>query len=68
MYREGALAAHNIGACADFSSVAFNYATRAMKQSWANGFSLVTVDEYGHSYVTQIDVNDSKFYYNGKKY
>ncbi len=64
MYREGNLAAHNIGACANFSHVAFNYATRAMKQSWANGFALATVVN-GKTHVTQIEVIDGKFTYNG---
>jgi hypothetical protein len=68
MYREGEHAAYNIGACADFNSRAFNYASRAMKQAWANGFAIVNVDSNGQSYVTQIDVRNSKFYYNGKKY
>lgn len=68
MYREGDNAAYNIGACANFNSPAFNYATRAMKNAWANGFALVHVDAKGQHYVTQIDVKHSKFFYNGKEY
>lgn len=67
MYREGDLAAHNIGACADFAHSAFNYASRAMKQSWANGFALATVVN-GRTHVTQIEVINGEFVYNGKVY
>ncbi len=68
-YREGSLAAHNIGTCANLKSKAFNYATRAMKQSWSNGFAIVMIDEFGDSYLTQIipDKNGN-FYFGGKKY
>jgi len=68
MYREGPNAAYNIGACANFRSPAFNYATRAMKNAWANGFALVHVDAKGQHYVSQIDVQNSKFFHNGKQY
>jgi len=68
MYREGAHAAYNIGGCADYDSAGFNYATRAMKNAWANGFAIVNVDKNGDFYFTQIDVKDGRFFYNGKKY
>lgn len=68
MYREGDLAAYNIGACADFDSRAFSYGTRGMKSQWCNGFAISDVDEYGNTFLTQIDVKNSTFYYNGKKY
>jgi uncharacterized protein (UPF0305 family) len=68
-YREGEMAAYNIGACADFSSPAFNYATRPMKQQWSNGFAINMVDEKGRSNVTQIYANpDGSFWFGGKLY
>jgi hypothetical protein len=67
-YREGDLAAYNIGACADFNSAAFNYATRPMKAQWSNGFAIVNVDASGEYFFQQIDVKDNRFYYNGRKY
>ena len=69
VYREGQMAAYNLGACADFSSKAFNYASRAMKSQWANGFGINMVDKHGVSHVTQIHVTpDGHFYFGGKFY
>ena len=68
-YREGKMAAYNIGACADFNSKAFNYATRPMKAQWANGFAINMIDSMGRSNVTSIYVNpDSSFWFGGKLY
>jgi len=68
-YREGNMAAFNIGACADFKSKAFNYATRPMKQQWANGFAINMIDNKGKSNVTQVNVNeDGHFWFGGKFY
>jgi hypothetical protein len=69
MYREGGLAAHNIGAGADFTQKAFNYATRAMKASWSNGFAVLMVDATGATHLTQVYVDHfGRFYFGGKKY
>lgn len=68
-YREGKMAAYNIGACADFNSKAFNYATRPMKAQWANGFAINMIDSMGRSNVTSIYVNsDGSFWFGGKLY
>lgn len=68
-YREGEMAAYNIGTCADFWSPAFNYATRPMKAQWANGFAINMVDSQGRSNLTQIYVNpDGSFWFGGKLY
>ena len=68
-YREGKMAAYNIGACADFNSKAFNYATRPMKSQWANGFAINMIDSMGRSNVTSIYVNpDGSFWFGGKQY
>jgi hypothetical protein len=68
-YREGKMAAFNIGACADFKTEAFNYATRPMKAQWANGFAINMVGLDGDSNITQINVNpDGHFWFGGKYY
>jgi hypothetical protein len=68
-YREGKMAAFNIGACADFTAPAFNYATRPMKAQWANGFAINMVDSKGNSNITQINVNpDGHFWFGGVYY
>ena len=68
-YREGNLAAHNIGTCANLKSRVFGYATRAMKESWSNGFAINMVDPEGSSHITQI-VPDAtgRFWFGGKYY
>jgi hypothetical protein len=68
-YREGKLAAFNIGACADFTSEAFGYAPRPMKGQWANGFAIDMIDHKGNSNITQINVNpDGHFWFGGIHY
>ena len=68
-YREGTMAAFNIGACADFNSAAFGYAARPMKAQWANGFAINMIDEQGRSNLTQIYVNpDGSFWFGGRLY
>tara|TARA_R110000772_G_scaffold62137_2_gene139638 strand:+ start:1583 stop:2689 length:1107 start_codon:yes stop_codon:yes gene_type:complete len=67
-YIEGNTGSFNIGACADFNSSAFNYATRGMKSQWQNGFSVVMIDTDGTYHVTQIICQDGAFYFGGKKY
>jgi hypothetical protein len=69
LYVEGDTASFNIGACADFNSPAFNYASRAMKAQWSNGFAIVMIDSNGRFYTTQIMVDkEGSFYFAGKKY
>jgi len=67
-YIEGNTGSFNIGACADFSSPAFNYATRGMKSQWQNGFAIVMIDQNGGYHTTQIICHDGAFYFGGKKY
>lgn len=68
-YREGKMSAYNIGTGANTKHKVFGYASRAMKESWANGFAIAVVDELGEVHMTQIvpDANGS-FYFGGKKY
>ena len=67
-YIEGNTGSFNLGAGADFTSPAFNYATRPMKASWQNGFAIVMVDEDGSYHLTQIICRNGKFYFGGKEY
>lgn len=68
-YIEGNTASFNIGACADFTSPAFGYATRGMKSQWSNGFAIVMIDEDGSFNTTTVHVKpDGTFYFGGKKY
>jgi hypothetical protein len=67
-YIEGNTGSFNIGACADFNSKAFNYASRAMKSQWQNGFSIVMIDADGTYHTTQIICQDGGFFFGGKKY
>ena len=68
MHIESSVGGFNIGFGGDKDSPIFNYATRAMKEVWANGFALVDIDEDGFFHVTQITMFNNCFYYNGKKY
>ena len=68
-YREGLMGVYNIGSCADYTSKAFNYATRPMKAQWSNGFAINMIDSRGISHVTQIVPDpDGHFYFGGKMY
>lgn len=68
MHIESKVGGFNIGFGGDKDSPVFNYATRAMKEVWANGFALVDIDEDGFFHVTQITMFNDCFYHNGKKY
>jgi len=68
-YREGDLHSDNIGACADFTTKAFNYATRPMRAQWSNGFAIMMVDENDKSHIVQVVPNsDGSFFFGGKLY
>ncbi len=61
--------AYNIGACANFKAKAFNYASRAMKSQWSNGFAIAFVDAKGRTFIQQIFVTrDGHFVFGGKQY
>lgn len=61
--------AYNIGACANFKAKAFNYASRAMKAQWSNGFAIAFVDGKGRTFIQQIYVTrDGHFVFGGKQY
>lgn len=67
-YIEGNTGSFNIGCCIDLKSPAFNYAARATKAQWQNGFAVVYVDKQGDYFVQQIIVQNGKFIYNGQQY
>jgi hypothetical protein len=65
---EGNTAGFNIGCGIDISSPVFNYAARATKSQWQNGFAVVYIDEKGDYYFNQIICHNNKFVYNGRIY
>lgn len=67
-YIEGKIGAYNGGCMVDIDSKAFNYASRATKKHWQNGFNVVYIDTDGSYYMNQIICNENKFIYNGKLY
>lgn len=68
VYKEGDLAAYNIGSGADFNAPIFNYATRSMKQSWSNSSALVTVDKDLKTHVEILNFKNGKLCVGGKLY
>lgn len=67
-YLEGNTGSFNIGCMIDLASPAFNYAARATRTQWQNGFMIVYIDSDGNYYVNQIIVVNDRFVYNGKIY
>jgi predicted phosphodiesterase len=59
---------YNIGCLIDLDSPYFNYMPRMQRNLWTNGFSFITVDENNHSHPELIKIQDSSFYWRGKKY
>lgn len=69
VYVEGRTGGFNIGSMADFNSPVFKYATKAMRNSWLNGFAIVHIDKKTNLYYVQpIMALDGKFCVNGKIY
>lgn len=64
----GDMGGYNIGCLIDRESPAFNYAARATKLNWQNGFATVYVDSEGKYYFNQITCAGGQFYFNGKLY
>lgn len=67
-YIEGAVGGYNGGSMADFNSPVFGYASRAMKNSWLNGFNTVHVDELGFYHIQQIVCYNNSFVFGNKIY
>jgi predicted phosphodiesterase len=59
----------NIGALADLDNLeAFSYVDRYVRQSWQNGFALVTINEDGDHFVTPVKCSKDGFFLNGKRH
>jgi hypothetical protein len=67
MFREGEHVAYNSGFMGDINSPIFNYATKAMKKTWSNTFSIATYYN-GKTVVEQPTWLDDSFVYGGKIY
>lgn len=67
-YIEGNQGGFNIGGLFDITSPAFNYASRAAKAQWKEGFALVYIDAEGDYYVNQIIANNGHFVFGNKLY
>lgn len=68
VYVEGNMGAYNVGSMADFTSHAFGYATRAMKESWVNSFAVITIDIEGYYNVEIPTWYKGKLVFGGKTY
>jgi hypothetical protein len=66
-YREGDFGSWNIGFLGNKNAPCFNYASRSMKDRWANAFAVVTVDG-NFFHVDMIEFINDSFYYGGIKY
>lgn len=67
-YVTSEMSGFNIGFLGDKSSPAFNYANKAMKIQWENGFGLVNIDKNGDYYFHQVICKNSKFFINNVQY
>lgn len=68
IYMEGMNAGFNLGWGGDINSPVFKYATRAMKNSWVNGFAFVTLHEDGYYTVQPVTFIKDKLVVNGREY
>lgn len=68
IYTEGKVGGFNIGWGGDDSAPVFNYATRAMKNSWVNASAIVTLDDDGAFHVQPLLFINDRLIVNGKKY
>lgn len=65
----GQYSAWNCGTLCDIDNTkAFGYVNRHIRQSWQNGFAIVTVDEDGETYVQPVKCGRKSFFLDGKKY
>jgi hypothetical protein len=68
IFIEGNVGGFNMGSGADFNAPIFNFATRAMKTSWFNSSTLVTLDEDAYYHVQPLMFINNKLIVNGIKY
>jgi hypothetical protein len=67
-FHNGNKAAFNIGGLYDIKSKGFNYMQRLQRETWANGFAIVNINDDGEFYVEQVNVWADKFLAEGKIY
>jgi hypothetical protein len=67
-YHSGNKAAYNIGGLYDIKSKGFSYMPRLQRQTWANGFAIVNINDEGEFYVEQVNVWNDCFLAEGKMY
>ncbi len=68
VYIEGKMGAFNCGSMGDFKKNVFNYASRAMVDSWTNSFAVVNVDKEGFYHVDIPTWINNRFYFGNKVY
>jgi predicted phosphodiesterase len=67
-HHSGNKAAYNIGGLYDINSKGFTYMPRFQRETWANGFALVNINDDGEFYVEQVNVWKDCFLAEGKMY
>jgi predicted phosphodiesterase len=67
-YHAGNKAAFNIGGLYDIKSKGFSYMPRLQRETWANGFAIVNINDDGEFYVEQVNVWKDKFFADSKMY
>jgi predicted phosphodiesterase len=67
-FHNGNKAAYNIGGLYDIKSKGFNYMQRLQRETWANGFAIVNINDDGEFYVEQVNVWADNFLAEGKIY
>jgi predicted phosphodiesterase len=67
-YHTGNKAAYNIGGLYDIKSKGFSYMPRLQRETWANGFAIVNINDDGEFYVEQVNVWKDKFFADSKMY
>ena len=65
---ESNIAAYNGGNMIDKHHPAFNYASKAMKESWNNGFNVINIDKDGYFHMNQVIVYNNSFYFGDRVY
>lgn len=68
VYMEGRVGGWNMGTGANIDAPVFNYASRAMKNSWVNNSALVTLDNDGYYHVQPMIYMNNKLMINGREY
>ncbi len=68
MWYQGDQAAFNLGSTADLESQGMKYASRLERMMWNNGLGSCNVEADGTFQMDVIRVQNSSFYYGGKKY